>query len=836
MAGIPKKKTHSAPLHGDPFILVLPISALVLFAAPYFRGLFFREDVLPTAAVISLLFLLTAGREAVFRRPALGLSRIDYAALALALAYWGAVLVAADKSAAVLQALRQSAFFMFYFTVSRAVASFSTRADHLLRTVVLSGAGVAFIGVGAAAGFLELPGAVANGRILSTFQYHNTLGSFLAVASLLALSLWGTGNKRWGWMTLGAIFLMNTAILGTYSRGTWVTYVAALAALVALSPAGARGRLLYGQAAAAFLAALAARGVLAGAGAPGYHGVKGLVLGVALVVLAHFAFFWVRAWLQSHEIKGPWRAVIGVTGVVYGVVFGAWYFAYAGRILSSPVAQIIPPSVVYRAETIGNQDASVTGRYQYMADALRIIKDHPVLGAGGGGWNALYHQYQPYLYWTTEVHNGFLQTGVEAGLLGLGAFLAAWAMFAIAGIRLLRRLAAELEPGTGPGLGGEGGGQTACLKAAGVMVAASALGAHSFIDFDLSFAAVSLLLWALFGIMAGWEAAAFAQAMSGDRVGGGVRDAMASSGGLGGGSAGSVRANLGARAGRGGRAAGFLALMAGAAAAGALSLRLYNAGAVGAEGARYLASGDWGKAVPLLERAMELDPWQGSFAFDLAQVYAAGWMAEKRQEYWEESRKHLAEAVRRQPRDLRLAMRTADLYASLGMVDMAAEQAERVAELLPMSTGAYEGLVRASLNAAVAQLAYGEPDRARSYLDKVIAVPGLIEGRTALSRGRRWPGALPAVTQEIELAVGQALYLEGRYQEAAGRLEPLKADKRTGYAAGLWMAAALEKQGRLEESRSLLKDMERRWSRDPMPDYLRILEAPAKTGTEAPAK
>jgi O-antigen ligase len=52
-----------------------------------------------------------------------------------------------------------------------------------------------------------------------------------------------------------------------------------------------------------------------------------------------------------------------------------------------------------------------------MRCAVEIVKDHPIIGAGAGGWEALYRQYQNYSYWTTETHSHFLQVWVETGTL-----------------------------------------------------------------------------------------------------------------------------------------------------------------------------------------------------------------------------------------------------------------------------------------------------------------------------------------------------------------------------------------------------------------------------------
>ncbi|MGI6423707.1 MAG: O-antigen ligase family protein [Tepidanaerobacteraceae bacterium] len=68
---------------------------------------------------------------------------------------------------------------------------------------------------------------------------------------------------------------------------------------------------------------------------------------------------------------------------------------------------------------------------------MKIIKEYPILGTGGGGWKAIYQAYQSYRYFTTEVHSFFLQLWVETGTVGLLALLALWITTLFAGYKTL---------------------------------------------------------------------------------------------------------------------------------------------------------------------------------------------------------------------------------------------------------------------------------------------------------------------------------------------------------------------------------------------------------------
>ena len=70
-------------------------------------------------------------------------------------------------------------------------------------------------------------------------------------------------------------------------------------------------------------------------------------------------------------------------------------------------------------EIINIENSSYSSRMSFNNWAWEIIKDYPVNGTGAGGWAALYHQYQDNNAITTEVHNHYLQTWIEAGTIGI---------------------------------------------------------------------------------------------------------------------------------------------------------------------------------------------------------------------------------------------------------------------------------------------------------------------------------------------------------------------------------------------------------------------------------
>jgi O-antigen ligase len=80
-------------------------------------------------------------------------------------------------------------------------------------------------------------------------------------------------------------------------------------------------------------------------------------------------------------------------------------------------------SFIHRILSIGFQASELQDRYVYWLDASRIVKDYWLGGTGGGGWRLLLSQYRPDSYFVSYVHNHYLQTLLDVGIVGLIFFL-----------------------------------------------------------------------------------------------------------------------------------------------------------------------------------------------------------------------------------------------------------------------------------------------------------------------------------------------------------------------------------------------------------------------------
>ncbi|ACB85817.1 O-antigen polymerase [Natranaerobius thermophilus JW/NM-WN-LF] len=199
--------------------------------------------------------------------------------------------------------------------------------------------------------------------------------------------------------------------------------------------------------------------------------------GVMASFILTFAFSYFFKGVEKIEKKAVKYSMITLLAVI--ILVGSMY----GATNYEKALGYMPETVQDRIDRVDFDETGFTTRVELMETAWDIIEDHP-FGVGGGGWDPLYPQYMERDYTSSKVHSHIFQIGVETGIPGMIIFGGIWAGLIYQLLVIRRRgTARELYP------------------AAGVFVAALALGGHSLIDFNLSLGAVSVYLWALFGLV-----------------------------------------------------------------------------------------------------------------------------------------------------------------------------------------------------------------------------------------------------------------------------------------------------------------------------------------------
>ncbi len=130
--------------------------------------------------------------------------------------------------------------------------------------------------------------------------------------------------------------------------------------------------------------------------------------------------------------------------------------------------------------------SKMTLRLYNWRSAIEIVKNHPFLGTGIGTFATVYPGYKfPQANEVHYAHNWYLQVASEMGILGLGALLWFLIVFIREGMRALR---SERERP-----------QRALL--AGLLTGALAFLFHNLIDMDAYVPGITLLWWAVVGIV-----------------------------------------------------------------------------------------------------------------------------------------------------------------------------------------------------------------------------------------------------------------------------------------------------------------------------------------------
>ena len=162
---------------------------MLLFLAPYFRGLYFAPDQEVALVIAGLLFLGAGFCRWTQQEHRFLSSPLDWAVLALPAVYLASAFQAANYGLAVDGVVKTTLYFLVFWLVSRLVLS-ETHAATLLRVVWTAAAGVALAGLATATGIITIKDGFLDGRIYSTFQYPNALASFLAAAMFFGIYLW----------------------------------------------------------------------------------------------------------------------------------------------------------------------------------------------------------------------------------------------------------------------------------------------------------------------------------------------------------------------------------------------------------------------------------------------------------------------------------------------------------------------------------------------------------------------------------------------------------------------------------------------------------------------
>jgi tetratricopeptide (TPR) repeat protein len=220
-----ENKTDKGQQRGTLYWVVFACLCVLMFYPPYFRGLFFDRELLPTHMFTAVLFglwwiyKLSVKRDPVFLR-----TPLDYAALGMAAVYFISIFAAVNVRLAIGEFLKYVNYFMAYWLAGELARS-RKEVKVFLNVLLASAVGVALLGIGAAAGTFSYNGAFVGGRINSSIQYPNTLAAYLTAAYFISMTLLLNGDKKCQkYLYSTANFILFFTFIFTYSRGAWLLF------------------------------------------------------------------------------------------------------------------------------------------------------------------------------------------------------------------------------------------------------------------------------------------------------------------------------------------------------------------------------------------------------------------------------------------------------------------------------------------------------------------------------------------------------------------------------------------------------------------------------------
>ncbi|MGD0622156.1 MAG: hypothetical protein ABSA82_06810 [Thermacetogeniaceae bacterium] len=808
--------------------LMALLLAIMLFYPPFFRGLFFENDLLPThvltAAVFALFAFYKLGRRELvfFERP------LDYAVFILLGLYVTSSINAWSARDAIEAALKMANYAAIYWLLAYSVRSLSAVRGYL-GVLLASGVGVSLLGLGSAIGTFPYKDAFVNGRIYASLQYPNSTAAFLMTINLFGLYLWDESrSKVLGVLLTVANFLIFLTILGTESRGVLLIYPVILVIMM-LGLSGRQRWNVLGRFGVQLVASVAVIGeVLAHTGGKTQlQGWLWVLAGAVFASLIYLVWQYIAASRQRAKVSSrrrlqPWvvpTAAALIVVVVAAAGFGLWH---ERRAVEAIAAKADPQSLIARLKTISWSDINLQERLVMSRDAMKIMVSSPanaLLGAGGGGWNATYHMLQPYPYFSTETHDDFMQTGVETGFPGLLDFLLIWGFFIAAAWRLYR----YARPG------GLKAPPAVPATTWVILCSALALGVASAIDFNLSLGAVAILLWGLFGLVRGLDR------LYGPEVA--ARAAAAEA-------AAALDRRSRSRNKRNEHAAWRVPSAVKGIIVGVLSIVVFFGALDLILGIQYAEAGDTAakannvqSAISNYEQAIQHDYWNTDFRSTLTQCYI--YMVQQDEQslsknpqdqtaqndestQLDKAQGVMIVAVKLNRGDSSLCMLYAQVLFRGGAVDEGLRQLEEANTLLPLDKSTYEGLAtgyfaagrfyleQANRQGVSAQDVKQLKQQGQSDLEQALAVPKRIQDRmAAVSKDvlQMWTSRgdpLLEVTPTVNQNAGMADVLLGRYQDADGYLQASLSDNSLKATSQLWEGISLQQQGQASAGQQLI--------------------------------
>ncbi|QNB47019.1 hypothetical protein BR63_12305 [Thermanaerosceptrum fracticalcis] len=737
---IQPKQLHSLGVETLPMWVI----SLIIYVAPMFFGLFYDRHFVKVSLVIGALLLFLAYQS--FKGKKLKVNVPVLVVILFMMSYIISLFFAVNMDLAVLSTIRAITYFGFVILVLNYA---DEKTENILLTFIYAaGITVAAVGLLAASNLNIFPDAFKAPRIFSTFQYPNTTAVFLNVSLIIGLCLMQSYKNQNIFNMVN--FLLITALFGTISRGGILVYaITCFLLFISGLPGMKRQEFVLRFSALNFIAVLTYVIMLL------TYKTKILPLAFLLVMSAIVYIVFERVPWQKIKLK---YVIVSVTIILVGLLSMIGIFA--------------PRLLDFRLSS-----TNFLARYYFYVDAFKVIADHGLFGIGGGGWSTIYPSYRGHLYFSKLIHNHYLETWIESGVLAMGSLL-----FIV--LLSVYRMAKDIF-------------NPEAFKRRMLGYAVFALAVHAAIDFTFSFGAVFFLFWTLIILQM-----KNSKDINIDGKSIFSRSAVIST-------------------------AVLLLIVS----------SLYIYGHMINDKATDLAkNNDANKAIPLFKKAIGVYPFEQRFRSNLAQVmYASGKIQNKKEDFVL-AKQYIDEALKYTPYNSKFVdYKTLILY-ELGEINEAVAINEAVVNHDPLDIQNYEKLMEVYLTSAKKYLLSGSITQAVELLAKADNIPQMLEEKKKQvdpQRLRLWTDRDLKLTPKMIMLLAEKNVLLHQFSKAEDLMRQINvAPEELAHKKLMLMAVINRFSGesrKAEEFLNRASDIEKT-SREMFKQYIQMLETSKTVG------
>lgn len=641
----------------DYYKILISAVCILLFLPPFFRGFFFDypEHMIYNivVSIVFIAFLLWYWNNK--KDDSLIRDKQELLQLVFILIYMINIIFGINKDGSTSVFLRLWIYLLIYWMVSRLFDN-EKRINSLLWCIYVAGFILTVTPITTALGIYEFVSAFAGNRFQSTIQYANTYGIYMIVMSILGYYLYNISEKaRIKAFVVASNALIFMGLVGSLSRGAWLIYP--IIVLIYFIFSSSKMDYLYFYSFVWF--------------------------GGAITYILSFVVF--------NEINDFLRLLIIIvvllsTGVLYYLtninellrkrksllpVFLLVCFSIV-IILKSDLIIAVLSSSLNRIINIDFSSVDALSRIAFWKDAIAMAFDRPLIGFGGQGWQAGYRAYQNHLYYTTEVHNHWLQVLVESGFIGFTVFASIWVL---SFIKLYKTYIISEN-------------KEVKLLAVSLGCSLLALAMHSFLDFDFSIGSVYILFWVLIALTNGIY---YHKEIEHENIKCFVKKGIV---------------------------APIIFITAIIMLLVTMSFSIANTQYIAAIEAEN--DGEFKKAEQYYNKVTTLNPLSSRYLSKFSEFYLNYGLQHNNNEITFVGLRKLEEANSYDRMNAILRFDLAKVYFSLNMLDKAVDEAEKAVQYQKMSINNYNNLMNMSLQAGIEFLKRGETEKAKKYFKLVI--------------------------------------------------------------------------------------------------------------------